>query len=79
MENRPPQYCEDCIVPLTVKHLLAECPSHSDIRMRLYPQAEDEDGDGIMKIMLAEKPDGDFDCGPLLTYLQQTQLMNKIV
>ena len=29
MSASPPPYCDDCIVPLTVKHILVECPSHS--------------------------------------------------
>ncbi|MPC91781.1 hypothetical protein E2C01_086839 [Portunus trituberculatus] len=27
-------YCEDCLVPLTVRHLLIECPSLMDLRNR---------------------------------------------
>ena len=37
MEGRPAPYCEDCLVPTSVMHVLAECPSLSDIRQRLYP------------------------------------------
>ena len=29
-----PPYCDDCIVPLTVYHLLVECPSLRDLRRR---------------------------------------------
>ena len=32
MEGRPIQYCEDCIEPLTVKHVLTVCPSYYDDR-----------------------------------------------
>ena len=38
MERLPQPYCEDCLVPLTVKHFLAECPSHIDTRYRIYPE-----------------------------------------
>ena len=31
--NHPP-YCEDCIVPLTVLHLLTECPKFENLRER---------------------------------------------
>ena len=30
LEGRPIQYCEDYIEPLTVKHVLTECPSYYD-------------------------------------------------
>ena len=33
MEGR---YAPFCIVPLSVKHLLEECPSHGDTRLRLF-------------------------------------------
>ena len=79
MENRPPQYCEDCIVSLSVKHLLAECPSLEDIRLRLYPRTENGDPVNIMKTMLAERPDGSFDCDLLMTYLRQTELLNEVI
>ena len=32
-QNYPP-YCDDCIVPLTVHHLIVECPSLGDLRHR---------------------------------------------
>ena len=34
VENRPPPYCGDCVVPLTVKHILLECPSLVEERTR---------------------------------------------
>ena len=34
MSRDPPPYCEDCLVALTIKHLLTECPSLSDLRER---------------------------------------------
>ena len=29
-------YCEDCIVPQTVKHIMSECPSFTDERRRCF-------------------------------------------
>ena len=36
MERGPRPYCTDCIVPLTVEHILIECPSLNDDRQRLF-------------------------------------------
>lgn len=36
-------YCDDCVVPLTVKHLLVECPSLLDLRNRLLYRCRDAD------------------------------------
>lgn len=33
MSGSEPPYCEDCIVPLTLKHVLTECPSHAQHRL----------------------------------------------
>ncbi|MPC66249.1 hypothetical protein E2C01_060397 [Portunus trituberculatus] len=30
----PQPHCDDCLVPLTVRHLLVECPSLMDLRHR---------------------------------------------
>ncbi|MPC41109.1 hypothetical protein E2C01_034693 [Portunus trituberculatus] len=35
LTQRDPQpYCEDCLVPLSVQHLLVECPSLIELRYR---------------------------------------------
>ena len=39
MERGPLPYCHDCIVPLTVRHILAECPSLSDERRLCFGAA----------------------------------------
>ena len=38
MDQSHPLYCNDCLVPLTVMHFMAECPSYSDVRLRCFPQ-----------------------------------------
>ncbi|MPC65521.1 hypothetical protein E2C01_059657 [Portunus trituberculatus] len=30
----PQTYCDDCLVPFTVRHLIVECPSLTDLRHR---------------------------------------------
>ncbi|MPC64829.1 hypothetical protein E2C01_058950 [Portunus trituberculatus] len=50
--TRDPQpYCDDCLVPLTVRHLVVECPSLTDLRHRYLdryraqsPHSSPEDG-----------------------------------
>ncbi|XP_018007020.1 uncharacterized protein LOC108664837 [Hyalella azteca] len=39
IERRPMPYCNDCLVPLTVWHIMAECPSHRDKRQNYYPNS----------------------------------------
>ena len=46
MEERHPPYCQDCLVPLTIKHILAECPSLQERRRRHFGfLSASQDGD----------------------------------
>ena len=45
-------YCDDCIVPLTVRHLLIECPSLADLRRQYLFNCLGEDGSySLVKIL----------------------------
>ena len=37
-------YCDDCLVPLTIRHLLVECPSLGDLRDRFLYRCRNADG-----------------------------------
>ena len=37
-------YCDDCLVPLTVRHLLVECPSLRELRQQYLSDCRDSDG-----------------------------------
>ncbi|MPC78666.1 hypothetical protein E2C01_073160 [Portunus trituberculatus] len=42
--TRDPQpFCDDCLVPLTVRHLIVECPSFIDLRHRYLYRCRDGD------------------------------------
>ena len=70
MEQGPPPYCDDCIVPLTVRHLLVECPSFMTERRQHF-------GDGVsMHNML-------FGCdvssrGPLFAFIRSIGIYNML-
>ena len=40
----PQPFCEDCIVPLTVRHLIIECPSLEDEREKNFSSFRNNDG-----------------------------------
>ena len=79
MERRPQPYCEDCLVSLSVRHLLAECLSFADIRRRLYPATENCDTTGILRIMLAERPNEPFNHSGLFDYLREVNVINEVI
>ena len=79
MEHGPEPYCEDCLVPLTVKHFLAECPSSSDAWLRYYPECANLDTDATLKIIPAEQPNIVYNSNKLMDYLREIEMVAVIV
>ena len=71
MEGGNPPFCEECVVPLTMKHILIECPSleeHRDLFGFTGPPT----------LTTVFKPyNTDFN-GPLYAYLRRIRILNKI-
>ena len=65
-------------MPLTVKHFLVECPSHGDTRQRLFPLLEG-DYDDMMRYILAEQPDEEFQLANIINYLREIDLIDEII
>ena len=78
MEKRPPPFCMDCIVPLTVKHVIAECPNHAMEREAHFPQPRHRDPSLILMDILTEYPDKRFNILSLRSFLQECDLLNKL-
>ena len=72
------RYCDDCLVPLTVLHVLAECPTWQDIRFRCFPQCRQLDSTHTLKEMLAEQTDVAYSIKPLINYLRERSIINKL-
>ena len=66
-------------MPLTVKHLLAECLSHDDERNRIYPESHGMDPENIIKLMIAEEPDVQFNSDRITTYFNEIDILVKIL
>lgn len=74
MERRPLPYCEDCLVPITVYHIIAECPSNRPARTRYFPTTNGVDNyDEVMAIIL-----GNNNITPLISYLSDINILNQI-
>jgi hypothetical protein len=78
MEQRPLPFCEDCLVPLTVKHALAECPSYGDERRRCFPFTFNMPTDDTLREMLGDQPDVQFDRNAILLYLRLCNLDTRV-
>jgi kelch-like protein 2/3 len=71
MDRDEPPFCEDCIIPLTVKHILEECPSLVDLRLKYFNSA---------LITIKEILEGPY-CsfgGPLYNFLSELELLTNI-
>ena len=79
MEKNHIPYCEDCIVPLTVKHVLAECPSYLTERLQFFPEVENLDPDATLTLMLAEQPNSPYNFENTKRYLREIEIYDRIV
>ena len=71
MNQDPPPYCMDCIVPLTVRHILLECPSYMQHR-HLFGCP----GPPLLSDIFSK--DNSVVNGPLHTYLLRIGMFNEI-
>ena len=78
MEASQPPYCMDCLVPLTVAHVLAECPTWTECRHNHFPRSRFLDPSNTLRLMLTEFPQKRFSAEPILNYLQEINLLEKI-
>ena len=77
--NREPPICENCGENLSVKHVLAECPSYNVKRHRHFPATVPMiDTDAIFTEMVAETPQHHFKIDPLIRYLKDIKIYDQI-
>ena len=76
MTDEPQPFCNDCLVPLTVRHLLVECPSLGDLRRRFLFEARGMDGRYILAKILDE--DVLYDASGIFRFISEAGLLQKI-
>ena len=67
-------YSDDCLVPLTVKHLLNECPSLQELRMQFLFNSRNEDGSYSLSKILGEH----FEEANVYNFLSEAGLLGEI-
>ena len=78
MERGHLPYCQDCLVPLSVKHILAQCPRYGAERFRLYLTTENLTGDETLCGMLSEPQNLCFGINNLLTYIRICEIVDIV-
>ena len=74
MTNGNQPFCNDCLVPLTVRHLLVECPSLGDLRHRFLSWGRGGDGHFILARILGEE----CNFKRIFSFIKEAGLLNKI-
>lgn len=67
-----PPYCDNCIVPLTVEHVLVECPDHNEARDLHFPRGRPWLS---LKNILGDEEDNTI---KLLSFLRDIDILNEI-
>ncbi len=67
LETQP--FCDDCLVPLTVRHFLVQCLSVVEMRERYLFRCRDEDGTFQMSLIL-KKGLSSRDMGSLILWMR---------
>ncbi|MPC48881.1 hypothetical protein E2C01_042667 [Portunus trituberculatus] len=76
--TRDPQpYCEDCLVPLTVRHLLVECPSLIELRHRYLCRCRSRDS-GVYYLSKVRGPACLVPGHDVYKYLGEAGLLPKV-
>jgi len=78
MERRPPPFCDDCLVPLTIEHVIAECPSYDMMRRRYFPNLQHLNATERLRGMIAEEDNVQFNNQKIFIYLESTNLIDKL-
>ena len=79
MERGLQPYCLDCIVPLTVMHFIAECPSHTNARNQTFQLTSNMNHKETLKHILADDSNTEFHMEKLISYLREIDMINKII
>ena len=76
MEDGHQPYCDDCLVPLTVRHLLVECPSLGDLRRQYLSEGLGGDGNYILAKILGE--DVVYGASGIFNFIVEAGLLNEL-
>ena len=74
MKKEPQPFCEDCLVPLTVRHLLIECPSLLDARNKYFSGCKTNDGSFMLSRILGS----DFKEDNLFNFIKEVGFLEYI-
>ena len=66
--------CSDCVVPLTVRHVVLECPSLNELRTRCFSSCRNMSSDFTLEAILGNN----FSESNLFSFLVKANILNKL-
>ena len=72
--NHP--YCDDCLVPLTVKHILCECPNLLSLRNQYLSDCQEDRGNFVLSKILGENVS--FNVSGIFKFVEAAGLLHHI-
>jgi hypothetical protein len=78
IEHRPMSYCNDCLVALTVMHVIAECLNYTADRRNCFTDTPLLNPDETLARILKEIPRTNFRADNLKQYLTQCNLLREL-
>ena len=67
-------HCQECIVPLTVRHLLSECPNFNNERRQIFSKTS---GIGLLREILGDNSSVAFN-GKTFTFLKRIGFYHRL-
>ena len=68
--------CNDCLVPLTVRHILCECPTFLSLRNRYLSDCREEQGNFTLSKVLGENVS--FSASGIFKFIEEAGLLHLI-
>ena len=69
-------YCDDCRVPLTVKHIIIQCPKFRSLRNRFLADCRGAHGSFILSQVLGENVN--FNDSGIFKFIEEARLVHFI-
>ena len=76
MDRGVQPYCDDCLVPLTVRHLLVECPSYGELRARFLSGGQGGVARCTLSSILGEEVA--YGSSGIFKFIEEANLLNKL-
>ena len=76
MSGSNPPDCDDCLVPLTVRHIICECPKFVSLRNQYLSNCREKHGSFALSKVLGENVR--FGVSGIFKFIEEAELLHRI-